>query len=137
MQEVDCMKKKIVLVLGVFLCVTLLAINYFFVRISSKEIGTARYIYRDKNISTEISRDDMNTIVGILNGKHIDPLILPACGFDENVAVVIDNKTFCMACDNCGNVYYKERNGYISLSDDENKKIRSILENYVFSWPCV
>lgn len=131
------MKKKLVLVLGVLLCVTLLAINYFFVRIGSNEIGTARYIYGDKNISTEISKEDMNTIVEILKGKHISIFDLPSCGFDENVAIVIDNKTFCIACDDCGIVYYKEHGGYISLNDEENEKIRLILESYGFEWPCV
>lgn len=137
MQGVDRMKKKLVLVLVAFLCVTLLVVNFFYVRISSKETGTARYIYRDKNISTEISREDMNKIVGILNGKTIDPLILPACGFDENIAVVINGKTFCVACDECGTVYYKEHNGYISLDDNENEQLRNILSGYGFEWPCV
>ena len=130
------MKKRILIIVFFVTIIAILIVGYFTVNVNKNNIGTARYIYGEKNIETKISDEDMKEIVDILDGKHLS-LMLPACGFDENVAIVINNKTFCIACDACGSIYYKERKGYIKLNDDENEKIRSILENYGFSWPCV
>ena len=130
------MKKKIVIVISIFIVLVLLIFNFSTVVFVGKENVTARYIYGEKNIVTELSDDDARMVSKILNGKHVNIFLLPACGFDENVAVVINGKTFCIACDECGTVYLKERNGYISLDDNENEEIRKILCNYGFEWPC-
>lgn len=118
------MKKKILFVAMPFVvfCIVLVIYSFSVVNVDENDKGTAKYIYGDKNIVSEISNEDMNNIVEILDGKRIDHLILPACGFDENVAIIIDNKTLCIACDACGFIYFKERIGYINLEDDENKK---------------
>ena len=132
------MKKKtiITITVSVFTLAILLVVNFSTVIIFSDKV-TARYIYGDKNITTELSDGDAKEVIEILNGKHVSVFDLPACGFDENVAVIINGKTFCIACDECGIVYYKERNGYISLNDNENTKLRSILSTYGFEWPCI
>ena len=129
------MRKKIIIMISVFVFLVLLIVNFFTV-IIGKENVTARYIYGDKNITTELTETDSNLVTEILNGKHISIFDLPSCGFDENVAVIINGKTFCIACDECGTVYFKERNGYISLDDSENKQLREILSDYGFEWPC-
>ena len=130
------MRKKIIVIISVFIFIVLLIVNFFSVIIISNENVSARYIYGDKNIMTELTEADSNLVTEILNGKHISIFDLPSCGFDENVAVIINGKTFCIACDECGTVYFKERNGYISLDDNENEQLRMILTNYGFAWPC-
>jgi len=129
------MKKWLIIVLFAFLIV-ILSIYSFVVDIDKDELGIARYIYNDMSIETEISSEDMIVIAEILDGKYIDVFVLPACGFDENIAIVVGNKTFCIACDECGTIYFKESNGYIDLDCDENDKLRSILAGYGFEWPC-
>ena len=114
----------------------LLFINFITVIFIGNENVTARYIYGNKNIITELNQKDANVIIKILKGKHISVFELPACGFDENIAVIINGKTFCIACDECGTVYFKERNGYILLDDNENEQLREILSSYGFDWPC-
>ena len=130
------MSKKIIVIISVFVFIVLLIVNFFSVIIIGNEYVSARYIYGDKNITTELSEEDSNIVTEILNGKHLSIFLLPACGFDENIAVIINGKTFCIACDECGTVYFKERNGYISLDDNENEQIRKILYDYGFEWPC-
>ena len=129
------MKKKIVIIISILICVVLFAVNLSTVFIFGNKV-TARYIYGDKNIVTELSEEDAKIVTKILNGKHVSIFLLPACGFDENVAVIINGKTFCIACDACGTVYLKEHNGYIILDDNENEQIRNILSEYGFEWPC-
>lgn len=130
------MKKKTLIIISVIALLVLLFINFTTVIFIGNENVTARYIYGNKNIITELNQKDANVIIKILKGKHISVFELPACGFDENVAVIINGKTFCISCDECGTVYFKERNGYILLDDNENEQLREILSGYGFDWPC-
>lgn len=130
------MKNKLLISFLLIIAIVVCAFNFFVVNVDRKDSAIARYIYKDKNIEVVISAEDMSVIAEILDGKSIDVFALPACGFDENVAVIINNKTFCIACDECGAVYLKERNGYISLESDENEQLRNILHDYGFEWPC-
>lgn len=130
------MKRKIGIAVSVVIIIALLIFNFSTVLLFENRTVTARYIYGDKNITTELSQEDAKRVIKILNGKHISIFNLPACGFDENVAVIINGKTFCIACDECGTVYFKERNGYIDLEKSENEELRKILSDYGFEWPC-
>lgn len=130
------MKRKIGIAVSVVIIIALLIFNFSTVLLLENRTVTARYIYGDKNITTELSQEDAKRVIKILNGKHISIFNLPACGFDENVAVIINGKTFCIACDECGTVYFKERNGYIDLEKSENEELRKILSDYGFEWPC-
>lgn len=130
------MKNKLLISFLLIIAIVVCAFNFFIVNVDRKDSAIARYIYKDKNIEVVISAEDMSVIAEILDGKSIDVFALPACGFDENVAVIINNKTFCIACDECGTVYFKERNGYIILDEDENEELRCILSGYGFEWPC-
>lgn len=133
------MKKKTIrsIIIPSLVIVILFIVNFSTTVIIKNDNVFAKYIYADKSIITELSDEDSKTVINILNGKHISIFDLPSCGFDENVAVIINDKTFCIACDECGTVYYKERNGYISLDNNENEKLREILSAYGFEWPCV
>lgn len=133
------MKKKVLFFVLVLSFAVILILNFSFVKVNNRDAAIARYIYGDKNITAEISSEDIEKIAEILDGKRISVFDLPSCGFDENVAVVIGSKTFCIACDDCGTIYYKDKviKGYIYLDADENEKIRTVLENYGFEWPCV
>lgn len=133
------MKKKVLSVVLILFCAVIIILNFSFVRVNKNETATARYIYGDKNITAEISTEDTKDIAEILNGKRLSIFDLPSCGFNENIAVVIGNKTFCIACDDCATMFYKDKvkKGYINLEADENEKIRTILEDYGFAWPCV
>ena len=62
----------------------------------------------------------------------------PSCGFSETVSIIFDQKqTFCIAQDNCPIVYWKEKNRYITLSEDEKNQLRDLLEPYGFCFPCL
>lgn len=102
------------------------------------ETGIAQYVYGGKNIKAEIAKEDIKVITEILDGKsmHLYLFGTPSCGFDENVAVIIGGKTFCIARDSCGTVLCKGK-GYIELDSKENETLRTTLEKYGFSWPCI
>ena len=117
-QRCDVMKKKIVIIVSVIVLFVLLIFNFSTVIFIGNENVTAKYIYSDKNIITDLTAEDSKLVTEILNGKHISIFELPACGFDENVSVIINDNTFCIACDECGTVYFKDGKCIAKLEKD-------------------
>lgn len=85
--------------------------------------GEANFIHNSTNIHEELSKNDIDTIKEIFDGKKLynDN---PSCGFSEDVSLVLDNtESFYMACDTCPIIYYKNEDKYFKLSDDEIKNL--------------
>ena len=63
----------------------------------------------------------------------------PSCGFSEDVSIVFDDgeQIFEPACDGCGIVYWKNKNKYFLLTDEETTIIHGILQTYNLKFPCV
>ena len=129
--------KKVVAILLVAVCMVGTVLGYAVVSVNEKGSAVANFVYADKNVSEEISKEDLETIDKIFSGKIINPFVLPSCGFDDNISIVADGKTFCPANDDCAIVYYKERKGYFNLSENEQARLRALLEKYGFEFPCV
>ncbi len=129
--------KKVVAILLVAVCLVGAVLGYAVVTVDKNVSAVANFVYADKNISIEISKEDLETIDEIFSGKIINPFVLPSCGFDDNISIVADGKTFCPANDDCAIVYYKERKGYFNLSENEQAQLRALLEKYGFEFPCV
>ena len=129
--------KKVVAILLVAVCLVGAMLGYAVVSVNEKGVAVANFVYADKNVSEKISKEDLETIDEIFSGKIINPFVLPACGFDDNISIVADGKTFCPANDDCAIVYYKERKGYFNLSENEQARLRALLEKYGFEFPCV
>ena len=80
---------------------------------------------------------EVELLRAILNGKktYKDNL---SCGFSESVSIKFDNEqTFCIAQDTCPIIYWKEKDRYIKLSEDEKTQLYNLLEPYGVSFPCV
>lgn len=103
---------------------------------SESDTAMGKFVYGDKNISVIISEEDAAVLSEIFQGKllYSDSL---SCGFTENVSVSLDGQTYCIANDNCGIVYIIEKDRYFNIDDEENETLRSLLEEYGFSFPCV
>ena len=129
--------KKVVAILLVAVCLVGAMLGYAVVSVNEKGVAVANFVYADKNVSEEISKEDLEKIDEIFSGKIINPFVLPSCGFDDNISIVADGKTFCPANDDCAIVYYKERKGYFNLSENEQARLRALLEKYGFEFPCV
>ena len=129
--------KKVVAILLVAVCLVGAMLGYAVVSVNEKGVAVANFVYADKNVSEKISKEDLETIDEIFSGKIINPFVLPSCGFDDNISIVADGKTFWPANDDCAIVYYKERKGYFNLSENEQARLRALLEKYGFEFPCV
>ena len=100
--------------------------------------GRVRFEYGDKDILTDLSEEDLNTIKEIFNNKRLYK-DNPSCGFSESIAVLLndDAQIFYIACDTCPIIYYKNEGLYFKISDEENTLLRNLLKKYGFYFPCV
>lgn len=108
-------------------------------KLNTAEVKQAEvcFIYENINVSHYIGAEELERLKIIVDGKKLyrDN---PSCGFSENISIKFGReKTFCVARDGCPIIYWKEKNRYIELSEEEKIKIYNILEKYGFFFPCV
>ena len=109
-------------------------------RTNMSEINNGRvcFKYGDKDILTDLSEKDLNTVKEIFDNKRLYK-DNPSCGFSENIAVLLndDSQVFCIACDTCPIIYSKNEGLYFKISDKENTLLRNLLKKYGFRFPCL
>ena len=115
-------------------------IIFSFSSCSTVEIGQGEIVavfkYGDADITQTLSDEDSKTVKDIFKGKNLFS-DSPSCGFSKNVALIIGDDTYCIACDDCGIIYNVEEDKYFNLSNKENETLRNLLGEYGFTFPCV
>ena len=123
-------------------CVLLFAITmtFLFSSCSKVEIANGEMVavfkYDNVDIHEILSNEDANIVSDVFKGKTLFS-DSPSCTFTENVALIIDGNTYCIACDNCGLIYSVKDDKYFNLDDNENETIRNLLREYGFKFPCL
>ena len=85
----------------------------------------------------QLNDKEFDSVKTIFNGKKLYKDNL-SCGFSEAVSIKFDNEqTFCIARDGCPIIYWKEKNRYIKLAENEKTQLHNLLESYGFIFPCV
>ena len=129
------MKKKLLVI-----ALTVLAV-VFVVRRNALYLGNPgnavlTYSYGNIQIREELYGADVDAVVDILNGK-LECNDNPACGFDEDIAIIIGSHTFALACDSCGVVKDCGTGKYIYISDGERDILESLFTSRGGKFPCV
>ena len=131
------MKKYIVRVSSLLLVLLMI---FSFSSCSKVEVAEGEMIavfqYGDAEITKPLSDEDSEIVRKIFNRKSLFS-DSPSCGFSENIALIIDGNTYCIACDYCGKIYNVEEDKYFNLSDEENGTLRNMLCEYGFTFPCI
>lgn len=104
------------------------------VNIPDDSQGSIKFIYIDKNINTQMDKQDSDEVISIFNNRkcYFDN---PSCGFDENISLSFGTNTFLVACDGCSIIKY--HNKYFNVSNSEIEKIHNIMVKYGAVFPCV
>ena len=129
------MKKKL-LVIALAVLAVLFLIHRNALHLGNPGSAVLTYSYGEIYIWEELYGADVDAVVEILNGKmkHNDN---PACGFDEDIAIIIGGHTFALACDSCGVVKDCESGKYIYISDGEREILESLFTSRGGKFPCV
>ena len=133
------MKKSLVIVILIFAAVStaVLIIQLGLTDLSFANEAVVRFENGETNIVRTVNENDFTKIKRILNGKILYK-DNPSCGFGENASVQFNQEqTFCFAQDTCPFVYWKEKNKYLRLSEQEQEELYSILYSYGFFFPCL
>ena len=131
--------KKLLLSI-IILIIFLLGFIYFHpkkINMEKFEKAEVLFLYENNNELHSLSDKELELVKSIFNGKKIYKDNL-SCGFSENISIKFDQEhTFCIARDTCPIVYWKEKDRYIKLSDDEKTQLYNLLEPYGFHFPCL
>ena len=131
------MKKIVAMILVLFVLLHLG--GCCMVTIGSAEDGTVVYDRYGISFEEKLTEEEVKAVKNILNGKAIDFSFIgrPACGFDDNVAIIIDGRRFALACDKCGTVKDYSSMGYIHISDAERQVLEEIFTSRGGKFPCI
>lgn len=129
--------KKIVCVALVLLMV--LFIGYNRVWLGFDMSGWVVYDRNGISFEMDLSGEEVMAVKEVLNGKMIDPSFMstPACGFDYDVAIIINGRRFGLALDGCGTVQYFGSLGYIHISAEEQDVLEGIFTARGGKFPCI
>ena len=87
----------------------------------------------------DLTEEEVDTLLAILDGKKGYSGFLfgvPSCGFDRDIAFVLDGTRYMVACDTCGTLQLSGMR-YMDLSDDEIALIHRMFERRGGYFPCI
>ena len=134
--------KKVIWLLSAIIFIVVLLLGVIYLRLDKVNMDFAKkaevyFQYRDTDAINQLSDKEMESVKTIFNGKKLYKDNL-SCGFSEAVSIKFDDEqTFCIARDTCPIVYWKEKNRYVRLTEDEKVQLYNLLEPYGFIFPCV
>lgn len=134
--------KKVIWLLSAIILIVVLLLGVIYLRLDKVNMDFAKkaevcFQYGDTDAINQLSDKEMGAVKTIFNGKKLYKDNL-SCGFSEAVSIKFDDEqTFCIARDTCPIVYWKEKNRYVRLTEDEKAQLYNLLEPYGFIFPCV
>lgn len=133
--------KRIKIVLCVFLAMLLPAITGCSkVTVSENASYKVVYQYDDISFSEELTADEATAVAQILDGKAKMRYLLstPSCGFDKNIAIVVNGTHYALACDKCTTLKVcGSVDTYIELTQAERDILEAIFTARGGKFPCV
>ena len=109
-------------------------------RVAANQDVTLLFIYEDKNITATLTDEEAAKVIEILNGNSYDPTILlgsPSCGFWENVALKVGERTFSIASDGCSCIRDGSNRMYFDIPEEDMAYIHTLFEKHGGYFPCV
>jgi hypothetical protein len=126
------------------ICVVLVLIVILFIGYNRVWLGfgaSGKVIYDRYGISfeEELKREEAEAVKKVLSGKAIETALfgVPACGFDYDVAIIINGRRFGLALDGCGTVQAFDSMGYIHISDEDRQVLEKIFTDRGGVFPCI
>ena len=87
----------------------------------------------DRDIYEKLTDDEAKQVTQILNG-HLAFEEYPACGFDDDIALIVGDKRYCIARDLCPVIGCDGK--YFNVSQEQIDTIRKIMGKYGAYFPC-
>ena len=100
---------------------------------------TLSFVYGENDIHVKLDDSETQKIIDILNGNNYNPISsgVPSCGFDKNISLKVDGRTFSIACDTCNCIQDLGNLRYFDIAKEDMDYIHSLFEKYGGYFPCV
>ncbi len=137
-------KKTVILVVTVVLVVVLMARCMPL----SAGLSSGRVVYKNTytGVSFEdtLSEDELKAVIDVINGKtrHSMLLVIPSCGWDWDIAFIINGTRYMLALDTCGTVFIggvipNAAFTYIDVTNEEQDVLEAIFTSRGGTFPCI
>lgn len=108
--------------------------------LSEEAKGQVVYAYEEISFADELTASEVQAVITILDGKkQYSGFVtgVPSCGFDDDIAIIIDGERFALACDDCGTLQNCNNRLFIDISDEERAILESIFTSRGGTFPCI
>lgn len=94
--------------------------------------------YGAQEIRATLTREESEKIVEILDGNGYDLFTgVPSCGFDGDISLSVNGRTYAIACDGCGMIQDLGNLRFFAVTEEEMAYIHALFEQYGGSFPCI
>lgn len=134
------MKKSLLLLVAAMLIIVAVS-GVVYLCVNRVDMGFAKeaevcFIYENTDALHQLNDEELELLKAVFDDKRMYK-DNPSCGFSEDISVKFNKEqTFCIARDTCPIVYWKEKDRYIKLSEEEKTQLYDLLEPYGVSFPC-
>lgn len=128
------MKKIIIACVAILVLVVMLVmlLGIELVKIANVQSGSIVYTIGNSAVNSELNSEDLSTVVRLFDSK-VCTYENPSCGFDEEFQIILNSndgpQVFYIAQDACGLIFWKNKQKYFTLSDQDNSYLRNLLNN--------
>ena len=132
------MKKLVCILLAAILLMPIVGCSA--VRIKGNPIGKVVYNCNGISFEDDLTAEELVAVVEILNGKEQKIALfsgMPSCGFDPDIAIIINDTKYAIACDKCGTLQNCSNLRYIDISDSERLILEEIFTSRGGEFPCI
>ena len=87
----------------------------------------------------KLTTEEANRVIEILEGKAYDFYFgsTPSCGFDRDIALIVNGVRFSMACDKCGTLLNWRNMRYVEISAEEREVLEEMFTSRGGKFPCI
>lgn len=135
-------QKKVLLIIILFIVAISMIFGTIYLRVNRTKTefmndAIVHFTYETANVTQPLTNDETATLKEIFADKKLYK-DNPSCGFSENISVEFDgSQTFCIACDTCPIIYWKEKDKYFRISENEKERLYNLLKPYGVFFPCI
>ena len=100
---------------------------------------TLTFVYGDTDLRVILEDGEAEKVIDILNGNNYNPALsgVPSCGFDKDISLNVDGRTFAIACDTCNCIQDLGNLRYFDIPQEDMEYIHSLFEKYGGYFPCI
>ena len=103
-----------------------------------------KYEYAGVEFEDTLTQEEVEAVVSVLQGKfrHSSFIGMPSCGWDWDIAIILDGRRYMLGRDTCGTVFIggmlpNSTFYYIDISDEEQDILEAIFTSRGGIFPCI